>query len=59
MMQLNVDLHVIQTIHGIEIHVNLIQEIQNHVHEVYRNMQQQKHDMEHLLRHGMEVHGIQ
>ena len=50
---------VIQIIHGIEIHVKQIQEIQNHVHEVYHRMEQQKHDMEHLLRHGIEMHGIQ
>lgn len=40
-------------------HVLVIQEILSHVHEVYQVMRHKNSDMEHLLRHGMEVHGLQ
>ena len=60
-MEVNVDLHVRQITHGIQLiqYVKQIQGIQNHVQEVFPSMQQQKHDMEHLNRHGTEQHGHQ
>ena len=57
--QMFVDLHVIVIIHGMEILVKQTQGIQNHVEEVFHNTQQERHDMEHLYRHGMEQHGLQ
>ena len=47
-----------QIIHGMEIHVRQIRK-QKHVKEQYQNMQQKRHDIEHLYRHGMEQHGLQ
>jgi hypothetical protein len=58
-MEVNVDLHVIQIIHGIQQlhHVKQIQE-HNLVDEVYHKMHQRLRHL-HIHRHGMEALGLQ
>ena len=58
--QIFVDLVVIQIIHIIQ-QTDYVKQIQEHklVEEVYHKMQQQNNDMEHIHRHGTEVHGLQ